>query len=643
MVRGIDIIRAVPVPSFSRHVRGRLSGMRWARAMEERFVASPRNGGGEPRKYFVVCGDDALAYRLVRELTGRYNADVTVIVRSRHRNYAPRMARIGGVRLLEADRADGDAFKAARIGVADALALVEQNDVGNIDAALIAQEINPQLRLVMRVFNTSLGYRIRALLPNCVALSDAAMASPVFVSAALGEVELNHVRLPGRTLFVAQRDEIKPHQVMCGLAVLPPSPPPESSAAEMAAEAEVLPDDPDRADLVLAVADGAGPASLAGQGDGGEGADSGKWRRRRAQRLYRWRLPALREALAELIDRKLWLTFAALAAVFVFGVVALGAMQGLPFGDAIYVVLLTAVGGGEPDGATELSGWEQLTTIIITLAGLALVPVATATLVEAIVQARLAVALGRLRQPVADHVVVIGLGNVGTRVIRGLHEFGVPVVAIDRVPTARGADLARRLGIPLIIGDAADEATLRAASVQTCQALVVLSTDDNVNLEAALSGRELKPDLRVVLRLFNGDFARRVQRAFGVTASYSVSYVAAPSFAAAMMQREVLTSIPVGRRVLLIAEVSVAPGSDFDGRAVGSVNLSGKLRVLALNPRGERYPLWTPPAGRRIRPYDRLIVVATRAGLAYAVECSTPSEAEPEPGGAQRARVPKPR
>lgn len=634
----IDIIQGVRVPSFSRQVRGRLSGMRWPRAVEERFVALPRNGGSEPRKYFVVCGDDALAYRLVRELTGRYNADVTVIVRSRHRNYAPRMARIGSVRLLEADRVDADAFKAARIGAADALALVEQNDVGNIDAALIAQEINPQLRLVLRVFNTSLGYRIRRLLPNCVALSDAAMASPAFISAALGEVELNYVRLPGRTVFVARRDEVKRHQVMCGLAVLPPPPPPESSSAEMEAEAEVLPDDPNRADLVLAVPDGARPAWLAGQRDG----EDGKPRRRR-QRLYRWRLPALREALAEFVDRKLWLAVAALVAVLVFGTAALASIENMPLWDAVYVVVLTAVGGAEPGDADTLTGLEQFATILVTLTGLALVPVVTATMVEAAVQARLAVALGRLRRPVADHVVVIGLGNVGTRVIRGLHEFGVPVVAIDRVPTARGADLARRLGIPLIIGDAADEATLRAASVQTCRALVVLSTDDNVNLEATLSGRELKPDLRVVLRLFNGDFARRVQRAFGVTASHSVSYVAAPSFAAAMMEREVLTTIPVGRRVLLIAEVSVAPGSDFDGRTVGSVDVTGMLRVLALYPRGERFPTWTPPRGQRIRPYDRLIIVATRAGLAHAVERSTPAETAPGPGGAQPARIPKPR
>lgn len=614
----------MPVPSFGRRVRGRLSTMRWPRVVEERFVALPRNGATEPRKYFVVCGDDALAYRLVVELSRRYNADVAVILPSRRHNYGPRITRVPGVRVVESQRLDVDVFKVAKLTTADALALVEQNDVGNIDAALIAQELNPDLRLVIRVFNTSLGYRVRGLLTNCAVLSDAAMAAPAFISAALGEAELNHLRLPGRTLFVAQRDEVKPHQVLCGLAVTAQ---PEAAADQVEGQPEVLPGDPARADLVLAVADGAGPASLATPRDANRGR-SWWWR----QRHYRWRWPALRAALVALVDRKLWLAVAALVAVLILGTAALASIDELYPWDAAYTVLLTAVGGAEPGNPSEISGWEQVTTVVITLAGLALVPVVTATMVEAVLQARLAVALGRLRQPVADHVVVIGLGNVGSRVIRGLREFGVPVVAIDRVPTARGADLARRLGIPLIIGDASEEATLRAASVQTCRALVLLSTDDNVNLEATLSGRELKPDLRVVLRLFNGDFARRVQRAFGVTTSYSVSYVAAPSFAAAMMQREVLATIPVGRRVLLVAEVSVAEGSQFEGCTVGAVHRSGELHVLAVYPRGERLPLWTLRAGQRIRAFDRLIVVATRAGLARAVEGSTLVEAVPDPG-----------
>src|SRR3712207_8666240 len=56
-------------------------------------------------------------------------------------------------------------------------------------------------------------------------------------------------------------------------------------------------------------------------------------------------------------------------------------------------------------------------------------------------------------------------------------------------------------------------------------------------------------------RLFDGDFADRVERAFRIDVSRSVSYLAAPAFAAAMLQRDVIGAIPVNRRVLLIADL----------------------------------------------------------------------------------------
>jgi Trk K+ transport system NAD-binding subunit len=473
------------------------------------------------------------------------------------------------------------------------------------------------------MFNMSLGHQIRRLIPDCTVLSDASMASPTFLSAALGEVELNYLRLQGRTLYLAHRHEVLPHQVVCGVAIT--STADEPLYTQVDDGPELLPADQGRADLVLAVPDGTGPAAVAWSPADATRAEAA----RRRQRRSTWRLPALRVVFAALLDRKLWLGAAALVAVLVAGTVAMGLTQGINPWLAAYVTLLTAVGGA--DANTDGSTMQQVIQVVVTLAGIALIPVVTAAVVEALLNARLALALGRLRQPVEDHVVVVGLGNVGSRVIRGLHEFGVPVVAIDRVSTARGADLARRLDIPLVIGDASQEETLRAASVQTCRALVVVSTDDNVNLEAALNGRLLKPDLRVVLRLFNGDFAQRVQRAFGMAISHSVSYVAAPAFAAALMDQNVFGTLPIGRRVLLVAEVRVSPGSELDGMTVAEANMPGGARTIALHPHLEPRPRWALHGTERLNAWDRIIVVATRAGLARMLERgATPPV--PEPG-----------
>jgi hypothetical protein len=61
--------------------------------------------------------------------------------------------------------------------------------------------------------------------------------------------------------------------------------------------------------------------------------------------------------------------------------------------------------------------------------------------------------------------------------------------------------------------------------------LMAITADDATNLETALIGPAIRRDVPVVLRLFDGDFADRIQRAFNITVSRSVSYLA-PPFAA---------------------------------------------------------------------------------------------------------------
>src|SRR5262249_18865354 len=240
--------------------------------------------------------------------------------------------------------------------------------------------------------------------------------------------------------------------------------------------------------------------------------------------LRRWRRRGPLGALPMLISRKLRITALVLVGLLVAGTATLKVTQGTSWLNATYLAVLDTLAGANPNTAGRPI--VKITETVLTVVSILLIPIITAAIVEAAVNARLALALGRLKEPVAHHVVVVGLGNVGSRVLRRLHDLGVPAVAIDKSEDARGIPVARELHIPYIIGDASNKETLRAASVQTCRALLVVSTDDATNLATALQGRAIKDDLRVVLRLFDGEFASRVQRAFGVTMSRSVSFLA---------------------------------------------------------------------------------------------------------------------
>ncbi|GAA4911949.1 NAD-binding protein [Stackebrandtia albiflava] len=536
----------------------------------------------------IVCGDDGMTFRLVEELVYRRGENVTVVLPSRRRNHGPQISRVPTVRVVENDRLDEDAFSAARIGTAKALALMVQDDVGNIHAALRALEIT-DVRIVVRVYNTNLGNRIEGLLGDCVLLSDASMASPTFVAAALGEVEPRYLPIADRTLYVTTAE----------LARRIPGP---SWTITTTESRGVLLPGPEREPGLAITAAVRRPRAL-------------RTTRHRVRRL----VTRFWDELREILDRKLRFVTVSLVLVILLGTLLIWQFHndrpGVPdisWITAGYVALLAAAGGIDPDLAAPAA--EKLAHTIVAFAGVLLVPVFTASIVENMVGRRIATQEGRLRGPVSDHVIVIGLGNVGIQVATQLHNLGVPVVAVERDGRSRGVEAARSQGIPVVLGDASHSETLHNAQVRTCRSLVAVTSNDIVNLEAALHARRLRPELRTVLRLFEPDLANRVHDTFGIGATLSVAGVAAAEFAAAMTDRNVKGTIPLGRMLLLVGEITVGAGSIFDGAAISEIDVDEQVRVLAVCRPGRTE--WRPDPARRLRSGETLLVLATRPGLA---------------------------
>jgi Trk K+ transport system NAD-binding subunit len=530
------------------------------------------------RDHLVVCGDDALASRMVEELTLRYGEEVTVILPSAQRSQGPRIARLPGVRLIERSELDHQAFLAADVPTARGIALLHQDDLGNFHAALRAQELNADLRLVVAIFNTSLGERIRTFFTDCAVLSESSTAAPSFIAAALGEPTPSHVRLAGRTLYLARREDAHRAQVICGVAYgtdggSPRLTPPQDAGSE----------------LVLAVADGTPRNPLA--------------------RQRRNPLRAAARLLRMLFWHRFGAAFGCLLAILGAGFTLLATAVHYSAGNALYLTFLDAAGAAVTNPA--LSTPEKVAQFLLTFDGMAFLPLVTA----AVVGARLTGSIRARDRPISDHVIVAGLGNVGTRVLGQLHDLGIGVVCVDKDADAAGIPLARRLGLRVVIGETTREETLLAAGVASCRALVSVTDSDIVNLETALHARALAEEPRIVLRLYDDDLAERVQKTVGNTISRSVPYLAAPAFAAAMLEHQVLRTIPVGRHVLLIADVPVGAGADLAGRRVDDVHDGSAVRLIALRRRGEAGVDWSPRPGDELRPQDRLVVVATRAGL----------------------------
>jgi len=455
---------------------------------------------------------------------------------------------------------------------------------------------------VVSIFNTSLGERIRTFFTDCAVLAEASMAAPSFVAACLGEPTPSHVRLAGRTLYVARREDTDQGHVICGLR------PQGKGGGEAGGGSPHLVSPRDAsAELVLAVADGTPRNPLT--------------RRRNPLR-------AAARLLRVLFWHRIGVAFACLIAILGVGYALLATEVHYSPVNALYLTFLDAAGAAVSNPG--LSGPEKVAQFLLTFTGLAFLPLVTA----AVVGARLTGSMRGRERPLREHVIVAGLGNVGTRVVGQLHDLGVDVVCVDKDPGAAGISMARRLGLKVVIGETYREGTLVEAGIATCQALVSVTDSDIVNLETALHARSLAQDPRVVVRLNDDDLAERVQKTVENTISRSVSYLAAPAFAAAMLEHQVLRTIPVGRHVLLIAEVPVGEGSALAGHRVDDVHDGSDLRLIALRRRGGAGVGWSPRPGDVLRPLDGLVVLATRAGLSRVLARSQPgkSPGSPETG-----------
>jgi hypothetical protein len=96
--------------------------------------------------HLIVCGDGPLSYRITDELTSRYGEHVTVILPDRRQHHGPQISALPRVRVLEYPELSSQAFTDADVQSARALAVLWQDDVGNLHAGLRAQELNSGLR-----------------------------------------------------------------------------------------------------------------------------------------------------------------------------------------------------------------------------------------------------------------------------------------------------------------------------------------------------------------------------------------------------------------------------------------------------------------------------------------------------------------
>jgi len=115
------------------------------------------------------------------------------------------------------------------------------------------------------------------------------------------------------------------------------------------------------------------------------------------------------------------------------------------------------------------------------------------------------------------------MGQVGLRLAEELKALGVAVIGIETNPQARSLQLARALSIPVIIGDGAARATLKAARIDYAEAVVAAGSAEWDNIAVAVSSLAIAPKTRLVIRAGTGDAIDETQSLFAIGAVVDVN------------------------------------------------------------------------------------------------------------------------
>jgi Trk K+ transport system NAD-binding subunit len=198
----------------------------------------------------------------------------------------------------------------------------------------------------------------------------------------------------------------------------------------------------------------------------------------------------------------------------------------------------------------------------VIISGAVLVAMLFALITDRLLTLRLDYVLGKRGVPrMENHIVLVGLGQVGWRIFENLQQFSVPVVCIEAKQQSHHIDLARRVGATVIVDDARHSHVLENANVAKARSIICATDNDLVNLEVALDARELNPQIRVILRMYEQSLARKVTQGFDIQNAFSSSALAAPAFACAAIDDMIVNSFFLDSVQVVTLRLEVQAGS----------------------------------------------------------------------------------
>ncbi|MDZ8055632.1 MAG: potassium channel family protein [Aulosira sp. ZfuVER01] len=582
---------------------------------------------------FLVCGLQSLGQHCVAVLK-EYDVKVNAID-----DVQPEYWEIPEVpslleKLIIGDCRQPSVLEQAGIRQCRSILLLTRNERLNIEAAFAARRLNPQVRLIVRSDKQNFNKLLYDNLGNFAAFEPTQLSAQAFALTALDSEAIGYFTLEGQLLQVIEH-QVQPKDSWCIgkpvhrlnlttrhiLSHTPVSSHPSIELFEWNPEAEVQVGD------TLVYINVAYELALSEQ-------DTKNYHRQKWQWQQFFHSITPKNLLQKL--GQFWQSYyqsqnqirriATIYAITVLTLWLLGIVlyrlyyPQITLQEAFYATAILLLGGyGDLFGGVEFASqaqpsdqmpwWLRLFSLGLTLTGQAFVGVLYALLTDALVTSRFQFFNSHPPIPQRNHVVLIGLNQLGQRVAAILQDLNQPLVGIDTT----NLDQPALADLPLIVGNAIE--ALPQANISHAKNIVLVGDDNMENLEIALMAHAMNPATRLIIRSQDRRFSDNIAPLFPYAQVLCGAALSAEVFACAAFGENVLSLFRLSNQLVMVTEYNIENGDTLNGLLLSEIAHGySVVPILYQKYRQENYSLmlWNDV---KLNAGDRLIVLATSRGL----------------------------
>jgi voltage-gated potassium channel len=192
-------------------------------------------------------------------------------------------------------------------------------------------------------------------------------------------------------------------------------------------------------------------------------------------------------------------------------------------------------------------------------------------------------------EQLTGHYIVCGLGDTGRHAVAELRKTNTPHVVVDlsqeNIRKMKELHPETLQDMLYVTGDATEEEVLEKAGLARARGLIIALPLDKDNLVVTVIVRQRFPQMRIVARSAERNFADRMLRA-GANSTVSPSQIGGLRMASELIRPHVVgfldQMLKEQGKTLRVEEIEVKAASSWAGSALHDLNLKGRYNLLVL-------------------------------------------------------------